>query len=121
MNLYRLDRFVRCKTVHLLTASCFASVVLLVSGCNRGEAMVTHAAGHEITAYIQGAHSIANREGSTILGSQFGAVTVERTRVRIEGQDWNAIPADVPVSIDIRPGKLRITAGRVRISRTVND
>jgi hypothetical protein len=47
-------------------------------------------------------------------------VTVERTRVRIEGQDWTAIPADVPVNVSIRQHKLRITAGPVTISRTVS-
>jgi hypothetical protein len=120
MKKYRSALLIR-RSIPSFCATIFASLVLLVSGCNRGEAIVTHAAGHEITAHIRGSHSVTNREDSTIIGSQFGAVIVERTRVRIEGQDWNTIPADVPVSIDIRPGKLRITAGRVRISRTVND
>jgi hypothetical protein len=79
------------------------------------------AAGHAITARIagQGARVEDHAEGAR-LGSEFGEVTIERTRLRIEGAGWVRIAEGAPVTLSIERGRIDVKAGKVSASRTVS-
>lgn len=93
----------------------------LVAACGGRTAYSTSAVGHSITAYIDGnTRSIETLPTSAIIRGSGGAVTIERERVRIEGNPWTAIPADVDIEVTIKANRVRIVAGRVTIERTVS-
>ena len=101
-----------------------ATVVLfavLVGACSPVSKIALRAAGHEITAEIEGKQSVESLPTHAIVGSEFGKVTIEETRVRVEGLNWTQIPAGVPVKVSIKRGKLQVVAGSVRIGRTISN
>jgi hypothetical protein len=110
----------------LLTSFRFTLVVLLAAfvaagtGCHGTKQVVTMAAGHTITAEIAGNHSIEAEPTHAVVKGQFGQVTVERERIRIDANEWVAIAADVPVAVSIQRHKLRVSAGRVTVERTMS-
>lgn len=93
----------------------------VVTGCAHGERLSTQAAGHAIRAEVTGPHALATTPERAVLTSPYGRVTVERERVQVDGLTWTRIPADVPVDVSIRRGRLRVAAGRVTIGRTVSN
>jgi hypothetical protein len=93
---------------------------LLFAGCTETTSITTHAAGHEITADIEGTPSVENEPTRAVIGGPFGTVTIERERVRLDDLQWTTIQADVPVWVSIRRHKVRVKAGRVTIARTTS-
>ncbi len=107
---------------HFLSTLVAALVVLglVVAGCAKDTHIVTRMAGHEITAVIQGNHSIATQGPQGKISSQYGKITVERSRVQLDDDGWTKIPEDVPMEVTISRGKIQVTAGPVRITRTTS-
>jgi hypothetical protein len=98
----------------------FVVLVLAAAGCAKSTHIATRMAGHQITAIIQGNHSIESEGPQGMISSQFGKITVERSRVRLDDDGWTKIPEDVPLEVTISRGKIHVTAGSVRITRTTS-
>ena len=95
---------------------------LALVGCTRAPQVSTQAAGHAITARIKGdATKVESRPDSARLASEFGEVTVERTRMRIDGASWVKIAEGAPVTVSIERGRISVEAGTVRVNRTIGD
>ncbi len=94
--------------------------MLFAIGCARDTHIVTRMAGHQITAVIQGNHSIESQGPQGKISSQFGRVTIERARVQLDNDGWTKIPEDVPMEVTISRRKIHVTAGSVRITRTTS-
>jgi hypothetical protein len=90
-----------------------------LTGCREAEHVIFNGVGHEISADIEGTHSIDAQLTQAVISSQFGKVTVERSRVRVDESQWVAIREDVPVTVRLFEHKLTINAGRVSIARTI--
>ena len=95
-------------------------ILLAATGCHRTTHVTTAAAGHQINADIEGNHSIESQTNQCVISSQFGKITVERSRVQLDDARWTTIPEDVPVRLRISSGKLWVNAGSVTTSRTVD-
>ena len=107
-------------TAHRLAAAVVTALTL--AACSQTRPLSTQAAGHAITARIAGDHTLvkAHADGA-LLGSEFGSVTIERTRLRIEGANWVKIAEAVPVSLTIQRGHIHLTAGHVTLAQTVRE
>jgi hypothetical protein len=106
----------RRRAIFLATLAPFA-----FTACTHPE-ISTRAAGHEITAEITGNRTmVESLPDRGVLGSEWGQVTIERARMRVEGLAWTPIPESVPVAVSIKRGRLRVTAGNVSIGRTISD
>ena len=98
----------------------FAFASLLVAACDKSPTTTIHAAGHVITAQIAGTPSIDSHPTHAVIGGSGGTVTIESTRARIDDVPWTAIPADAPVTVNIRKHKVSVKAGAVTIERTIS-
>jgi hypothetical protein len=96
-------------------------LALLVSACAKAPTIATEAAGHTITAEVEGVPSVENQPDFAVIAGPHGRVIVERERVRLDDFEWTTIRAEVPVSVSIKRNKVRIKAGNVTIARTTND
>jgi len=94
-------------------------LMLAVNGCTKSTRVTTSAAGHEINAVIAGNHSIDSQSGQGVITSEFGQITIERTRVKLGDAPWTTIPENVSVEVSISKGKLWLAAGNVTTSRTI--
>ena len=90
-----------------------------VTACTNARHVMVNAVNHEIRADIEGTHSIDEQPTHAIISGQFGKVTIERSRVRVEGLEWVTIPEDSPVAVRIVKHKLTVKAGGVSIVRTI--
>ncbi len=108
-----------CRVSDLLLA---ALSLFALTACTQTPEISTRAAGHEITAEITGNGTVVESLPERgVLRSEWGQVTIERSRVRLEGLAWTPIPENVPVAVSIKRGKLRVTAGNVSIGRTISN
>src|SRR5687767_13698424 len=74
-----------------------------ITACTQTPEISTRAAGHEITAEITGNRTmVESLPDRGVLGSEFGRVTIERSRVQVDGLAWTAIPENVPVAVSIK-------------------
>lgn len=94
------------------------SLLLLLTGCHRSVRIALHSAGHSITVFVEGDHSIDTSPTGAVIRTQYGDVSVERSRVKLNELDWVAIPADVPVSVGISKHKRWLKAESVTIRQT---
>lgn len=102
--------------------SLVALASLTVSGCNREKPISTEGAGHRITAKLEGQlKKVESRTDDAVVASEFGHVTIERNRVRIDGEPWVGIADGSAVSITIERGRTSVQAGNVSIRRSVSD
>jgi hypothetical protein len=104
-------------------AAATLSVALLaigLIGCGKGARISTHAAGHPINVEVTGKHSLESDAERGVIKSAHGTVVIEPTRMRVDDASWTAIEAGIPVEVQIEPGKVLLTAGRVTVKRTVN-
>jgi hypothetical protein len=107
---------------HLVAAAGLILACLTTAACSQGKQLSTHAAGHTIGAQIRGdSTTVEGHADGALLGSEFGKVRVERSRMRIEGEGWVKIAEDAPVTVSIQRGRIRLTAGKVSVGRTVSD
>lgn len=104
------------------TAAFFALTLIAMTACTPAPQISTQAAGHTITAWIQGngARSEGRADGA-LLGSDLGQVTIERTRMRIEGEAWVQITEGAPVTVHIERGRITLKASSVSVGRTVRN
>ncbi len=93
-------------------------LLFAMTGCHKSTHIVTSAAGHPITAVVEGNHSVDTQPTGAVIRSQFGKVTIERDRVQFDAARWTTIPEDVPVKISISNHKQWLTAGPVTITQT---
>lgn len=101
------------------------ALAVLLSGflaaCSHTTPVHTRAAGHDIAANIEGSHTIESQPAYAIIRGQYGEVRIEAGRVRIANNPWTGIPVDVNVEVTIKQHAIRVTAGRVKIERTVSE
>lgn len=95
-------------------------LLFLLVGCDKSTRISTAAAGHKINAVITGAHSIDTHDDHGVITSPYGTVTIESTRIRLDGGSWTTIPAKSLVEIRISRGKVLLAAGNVSVKRTQN-
>lgn len=92
-----------------------------MTACTRSPEISTSAAGHAITADIKGnGTKVEALPERGVLGSEFGHVTIERSRMRVGELPWVKIPENVPVTVSIRRGKITLNAGDVSVAQTVS-
>jgi hypothetical protein len=105
-----------------ITTALLALTLLAMTACTRDPQISTQAAGHKITAWIQGdgVKSESKADG-VLLSSDLGQVTIERTRMRIEGEPWVQIPDGAPITVNIKRGQIALKAGNVNVSRSVSN
>jgi hypothetical protein len=109
-----------CSSIHLkraLAATLAALLLAFTTACHKTTLVITTAAGHQITAVIEGDHSIESNSGQGMIASRFGKIIIERARVQIDQTPWAKIPEDVPVEVRIASRKITLTAGNVTVSR----
>lgn len=101
-------------------ARALSAVALLLglTACSRSTRIRTNAAGHAITAELEGDHSIDTASDRAVINSQYGRVTVERTRVQIGDQPWTTIPEGVAVKVGISKHKRWISTGSITVKET---
>lgn len=105
-----------------ITAAALALALFAVTACTRPPEISTSAAGHAITADIKGhGTKVEALPERGVLGSEFGQVTIERSRMRVGALAWVKIPENVPVSVSILRGKVALKAGGVSVAQTVSD
>jgi len=95
-----------------------AALLLALTACSKSTHISTNAAGHAISADIVGDHSIDSQADQAVISSEFGKVTIERARVRLEDGPWTTIPEGLPVVVGISRHKRWVTAGPVSIKET---
>jgi hypothetical protein len=98
-------------------AAMLAALVLASTACHRTTRVTTTAAGHRITAVIEGDHSIESNSGQGMIASRFGKITIERARVQIDQAPWTKISEDVPVEVRIASRRISLIAGNVTVTR----
>ncbi len=105
------------------TLTAFAALLLVVlASCTRAPQISTEAAGHAITARIQGTGTkVESSADRAQLSSEFGSVTIERVRMRVEGSEWIRIVEGVPVTVGIERGRIGLRAGGVKVSRNLSE
>lgn len=107
-----------------VTLPAFASLTLgillsALSGCDHPPDLSTEAAGHTISARIRGSHTVVSENGYAVITGPFAKVTIERAQVKVNDGRWTTIPEGVPVSLDMARSSLRIQAGNVTITHSV--
>ena len=100
------------RTVTLL------ALLLALSACAKSSKITTKAAGHAITATLEGTHSINTEGDRAVITSEFGKVTIEAARMQIGDSPWTKIPEQVPVSLGISKHKRWVTAGGVSVKES---
>jgi hypothetical protein len=110
----------KSNQLRFTTAAFFIVSSLVFGGCANPAHFETSGGGHQIVAKVEGAAVIDSQASHAAISSQFGGVTIERDRARIDQGQWTKIPENVPVETSISRHTVSIRAGRVTISRTVN-
>lgn len=90
-----------------------------IAGCTKTNRITTNAAGHPISARIQGTHSIDTQGDRGVIASEFGKVTIERTRMQVNDSPWTKIPEGVSIEVTLSKGHLSVTTGSITVSHTV--
>ena len=90
-------------------------LLLLLAGCGRSTRVVLHAAGHPIEALVDSNPSIDTEPTRAVIRSDYGTISIERSRVTLDGLHWIAIPEDVLVRVGVSKHKQWLTAGKVTI------
>jgi hypothetical protein len=115
-----LPASLRLDPLSLALRALLLTSLLALAGCATAERFETSGGGHRIAGDVEGNVVIESHDTHAAISSQFGSVTIERDRARIDQAGWTAIPVDVPVTTNISKHKVSIRAGKVTISRTVN-
>jgi hypothetical protein len=69
-------------------------------------------------AHVDGAHTVVeSRESHATIVGEFGRVTIERDRARVDAGPWERIPEGSPVQARIFRREVSLQAGAVTISR----
>ena len=100
----------------LATIAATTLLAFVVAGCSKGTHVTTKAAGHEIHAVVSGTHAVDSTADSAVISSEFGAITIERSRLKLGNNKWTKIPEDAEVEVRISKGKLWASAGNVTTS-----
>lgn len=95
-----------------------ATLLMALPACRQSSRISTQAAGHDITAEIEGRHSLETGTNRAVLVGDFGKITVEPDRVQLGDGPWTRIPEAVPMIVGITKHKRWVTAGGVSITET---
>ena len=87
-------------------------------GCSNSTRITTHAAGHPISARIQGRHSIDTQDDRGVIVSDYGKVTIERTRIQVNDSPWTKIPEGAAIQLTFSKGFVSVTTGSITVSHT---
>ncbi|HVV69989.1 MAG TPA: hypothetical protein VHI52_00300 [Verrucomicrobiae bacterium] len=103
------------NTRPLLCTVAVITSVLALTACQKLTRLSTNAGGHQITAQVEGQHSLDTGTNGAVIVGEFGKITVEAARVQLGDGPWNRIPEGVPVSLGISKHKSWVKAGGVSI------
>ena len=103
--------------IRLFVALSISVVGLL--GCAEAKHVSTQAAGHSVNISVIGQYSVEVSDNRGLIASEFGRVTIEPQRVRLNDSSWTAILEKVPVEVRISRGKLSVAAGPTTTTVTV--
>lgn len=106
------------SSLKLLSAPALLAALLLLPGCSRPTLIHTQAAGHSITAEVEGSHSLESQASRAVLTGEFGRITVEPARVQLGDGPWTRIPEGVPVKMGVAKHKRWVVAGGVAVKET---
>ena len=107
------------KNPSFATAALLIFLLSATTGCTKSTHVTTSAAGHQVSADIEGNHSLETKPDQAVISSPFGTVTIERARVRFDDAPWTKIPERAPIKVRISKHKLRMTSGTVTVTRTI--
>jgi hypothetical protein len=94
------------------------TLLLALTACRESTYVSTRSAGHDISAQIEGDHSVDSETNRAIFTSEFGRITVEVTRVQLGDGPWTTIPEGVPLDLGISKHKRWVTADRVSVKES---
>lgn len=91
----------------------FTLLLLVFTGCRKRKSvsqthLVTVAAGHEISADIDGVASFDNQNAQAVIVSQFGQIVIERSRVLFGSNAWTDIPDGAPITLNFSQDKYSV-------------
>lgn len=94
------------------------TLLLTLTACTKSTKVSTKAAGHVITASLEGSHAINTEGDRAVITSEFGKVTIEAARMQIGDGNWTKIPEGVPVALGISKHKRWVTVGGVSVKES---
>ena len=115
---HRFTNFMNKSPALLFRVLAAATLLSGLTACTRSTRISTRGAGHDISAEIEGNHSIDSQTNRAVIASEFGRITVEPARVQFGGGPWTRIPEGVPMMAGIFKHKRWVTAGGVSVKET---
>jgi hypothetical protein len=106
------------KTFPLHRTVLAVALLLALGACSRSNHVSTKAAGHDITATLDGTHAINTQPDRAVITGEYGKITIEAARLQIGDGPWTKIPEAVPVSLGISKHKRWVTAGGVSVKES---
>ena len=94
------------------------ALLLTLSACTKSTKVSTKAAGHAITATLEGSHAVSTEGDRAVITSEFGKITIEAARLQIGDGPWTKIPEGVPVSLGISKHRRWATVGGVSVKES---
>ncbi len=107
------------NSMNLMRTPLLLVPLLAMLGCTKVNRVSTHAVGHPVTVRVVGTHSIDEDDNRGVISSQYGRVTIERDRVKLNDAPWTAIRENVPIDVRISKGTLSVAAGSTTTSVTI--
>jgi hypothetical protein len=93
-------------------------LLLPLTACTKSTKVSTKAAGHAITATLEGSHAINTEGDRAVITGEFGSVTIEAARMRMGDGAWTKIPEGMPVALGISKHKRWVTVGGVSVKES---
>lgn len=89
-----------------------------IVGCTKATRITTNAAGHPVTARIEGSHSIDTQGERGVIVGEYGKVTIERTRMQLNDSPWTKIPENASLELVLSKHKISATTGSITVSHS---
>lgn len=93
-------------------------LVFLLVGCHHSKRISLQSAGHAISVQVEGDHSIDAESGKAVIRTAYGSISIEPSRVTLDGAHWTRIPEGVPVRVGMFKHSQWIAAGSVTIRQS---
>jgi len=101
---------IRAMKKYIIICTALAALLLAQTACNVKSQthLTTTAAGHSITADIDGVASLENNETNTVITTKFGSIVIDRSYVSLGSQKWTDIPEGVPITLNFSENKYSV-------------
>lgn len=99
---------------YTITSIALTVALLAFTGCSKTSSvsqthLATIAAGHKISADIDGIATIASQTGKAIITSQqYGEIVIEPSRVSLGSMTWTDIPDGAPITLNFSDKKYSV-------------